>query len=514
MDLELLEQNWLEREADALILTVFEEDDFSEGLSGEVNDRLGGLLRKLKERREWRGRQGHTLQFLAAQTPQVERIILVSAGSRDRAHAGHVRTAVSNAVRGLARSSVRRLVAVVPGLTESDLGLKAVVAGVVQGTFDPGLHKTIDPPLGGVENLSLVVPASMNREHFHRLADESIVIGEAANLARELVAQPGNVINPASFSSRSREVAESLGLTIEVLEEDDLRRQGLASILAVAQGSRISPRLVILQHRGAPNPSDAPVALIGKGVTFDSGGISLKPATSMEEMKADKAGACVVLGAMAALAQLEVPRNVVAALPLVENLPGGSAQRPGDVIRSFSGKSIEIINTDAEGRLILADALSYVRDRFSPEFLVDIATLTGACVVALGHVRAGLFCNHTHLLHGFLQAAQRAGEDFWQLPLDPEYGRELESNIADIKNVGSRWGGAIQAAKFLEGFVGTDPWCHIDMAGLDLSQGENEKGIPTGFGVHTLTEVVRSVLLTANLREHSAGDPHRPPSES
>jgi leucyl aminopeptidase len=231
------------------------------------------------------------------------------------------------------------------------------------------------------------------------------------------------------------------------------------------------------------------VVFIGKGVTFDSGGVSLKPAQSMEEMKADKAGACAVLAAIQAVAQLQVPRNVVALLPVVENLPGGKAQRPGDVIRSMSGKTIEVVNTDAEGRLILADALCYAREEFDPAGIVDIATLTGACVVALGRVRAGLFSNNDAWCERLLQAANRCGEKLWRLPLDSEYRKEIESQIADVKNVGNRWGGAITAAKFLQEFVGETPWCHIDIAGVDLFHENQVLEGPTGFGVFTLTQL-------------------------
>jgi leucyl aminopeptidase len=228
---------------------------------------------------------------------------------------------------------------------------------------------------------------------------------------------------------------------------------------------------------------------VGKGVTFDSGGLSLKPAQSMEEMKGDKAGACAVLAAMQAIALLGVKKNVVGLIPAVENLPSGRAQRPGDVIRAMNGTTIEVINTDAEGRLILADALSYGQ-QLEAEFIVDIATLTGAVVVALGKLRAGIFCNNEELFERVSRASDQSGEKLWRLPLDDEYRKEIESSIADIKNVGNRWGGAITAAKFLQEFVGDVPWCHIDIAGVDLFKGEGSIKGPTGFGVRTLVEIV------------------------
>jgi leucyl aminopeptidase len=319
------------------------------------------------------------------------------------------------------------------------------------------------------------------------------VVAEAVNLARLLTNEPGNRINPLRFADKANEVARKSGLDIQVLDEQDMKHKGMNSVLAVAAGSVHPARFIVLKHLGAEESAEKPVVLIGKGVTFDSGGVSLKPAQSMEEMKADKAGACSVLAAMQAVAQLRVPRNVVALLPVVENLPGGKAQRPGDIIRSMGGKTIEVVNTDAEGRLILADALCYARAEFDPAGIVDLATLTGACVVALGRVRAGLFSNNDAWCGRLLQAANRCGEKLWRLPLDSEYRQNIESRIADVKNVGNRWGGAITAAKFLQEFVGETPWCHVDMAGVDLFHEKQDLEGPTGFGVLTLTQLVLNV---------------------
>jgi leucyl aminopeptidase len=250
--------------------------------------------------------------------------------------------------------------------------------------------------------------------------------------------------------------------------------------------------MLILKHQS--NDQRAPILLVGKGVTFDAGGISLKPSQSMEEMKGDKSGGAAVLGAMTAIARLNITRNVIGVIPLVENLPGGTAQRPGDVVRSFSGKTIEVINTDAEGRLILVDAISWAKQQFQPEYIVDIATLTGACVVALGNVRAGYFCNQDSFSKVVEAAALKAGEKVWRLPLDSEYREDLLSDIADIKNIGGRWGGAVTAAKFIEDFVEETHWCHIDMAGLDsFPKGKDVVG-PTGFGAILLTCLVEELV--------------------
>jgi leucyl aminopeptidase len=335
----------------------------------------------------------------------------------------------------------------------------------------------------------IAVSGESDLEELKNAVEQGSILSRATNLARWLTNEPGNRIDPLSFTTHAEKLARECQLEIVVMDEADLEKKGMNAVLAVAKGSSHPARFIVLTHQGAADPEEQPIALIGKGVTFDSGGISLKPAKSMEEMKADKAGACSVLAAMKAISELRVEANVVAVLPVVENLPGGNAQRPGDVITSMSGKTIEVINTDAEGRLILADALAYTREEFNPRGIVDIATLTGACVVALGHLRAGLFGNDEGFTNEVLKASERCGERLWRLPLDREYRKDIESQIADMKNVGNRWGGAIVAAKFLQEFVGETAWCHIDMAGVDLFHEKNSIEGPTGFGVRTLVEL-------------------------
>jgi leucyl aminopeptidase len=326
------------------------------------------------------------------------------------------------------------------------------------------------------------------------------VLARAANCARRLVDEPGNQLGPKRLAEEARKAAERHGLEIEIWDEPQMVERGMNAVLAVGRGSDQPPRFIILKYPGGGEAR--PLVLVGKGVTFDSGGLSLKPTQSMEDMKADKAGACAVLSAVQAMAELGVKRNVVVLIPAVENLPSGRAQRPGDVIRSLSGKTIEVLNTDAEGRLILADALHFARS-LNPLCIVDVATLTGACVVALGQFRAGLFCNNEAFYGDLTLAAKRAGEKYWRLPLDDEYRKELDSRIADLKNVGSRWGGAVVAAKFLQEFIGDVPWCHLDIAGVDqFPDGAEIKG-PTGFAVRTLVELAEA-LGAAGAAEETA----------
>jgi len=325
-------------------------------------------------------------------------------------------------------------------------------------------------------------------------ASEAAAVGstvaEAQNFARSLVAQPGNVAKP----SRLAEEAEALsgeGVRFQAWDEEKLRQEGFGALLAVSKGSREPPRFIILEHVGEGGP---PLVLVGKGITFDSGGISLKPAKGMEEMKYDMAGGAAVLGAVRALSKIGVPRRVVALVPAAENLPSGRAVKPGDVIRGLSGRSIEVVNTDAEGRLILSDALAYA-NRLSPAAVIDIATLTGGCVVALGKQASGLMSNDDALAEDLTAAGERSGERTWRLPLWPEYRRQIDSDIADIKNSGGREASPITAGMFLQEFVDEVPWAHVDIAGTAWAEKESgwqPKGA-TGFGVRLLVEWARGL---------------------
>ena len=313
-------------------------------------------------------------------------------------------------------------------------------------------------------------------------------IADAQNFARDLVSRPGNVATPVRLAEEAEALGER-GIAVQAWSAEKLREEGFGALLAVSKGSAEPPRFIILEHRGE---GGSPIVLVGKGITFDSGGISLKPSKGMEEMKYDMAGAAAVLGAIRALSDLGTSRRVVALIPTAENLPSGNAVKPGDVIRGVSGRSIEIVNTDAEGRLVLSDALSYAT-RLGPSAIVDVATLTGGCVVALGRHAAGLMSNDDELARALEEASIRSGERVWRLPLWPEYGKQLESDIADIKNSGGREASPITAGYFLKEFVENVPWAHLDIAGTawaDEARAHQPKGA-TGAGVRLLVEWVR-----------------------
>jgi leucyl aminopeptidase len=316
-------------------------------------------------------------------------------------------------------------------------------------------------------------------------------------LARDLVSEPPNVLNPAEMAKRCEALTE-LGLQVEVLGPQEMERLGFGALLGVAQGSVNEPRMVVMRWNGGgsgkpvASASAKPVAFIGKGVTFDTGGISIKPAAGMEDMKWDMAGAGTVIGLMAALAARRAKVNAVGLVGLVENMPSGTAQRPGDVVKSYSGQTVEVINTDAEGRLVLADVLWYCQEKFDPRFMVDLATLTGAIIIGLGHEHAGLFSNDDALAQQLLEAGSATGEKVWRMPLAEAYDKQLKSEIADMKNVGGRPAGSVTAAQFLQRFVNGKPWAHLDIAGTAWSS-KDAPCVPKGataFGVRLLDRMV------------------------
>jgi leucyl aminopeptidase len=318
----------------------------------------------------------------------------------------------------------------------------------------------------------------------------ALAVAKGIFIARDLASEPPNVLTPVEFANRIEKLRD-LGLGVEVLTPEDMAKLGFGALLGVAQGSANPPRTVIMRWNGGTT-GEAPLAFIGKGVTFDSGGISIKPAAGMEDMKWDMAGAGAVTGLMAALAGRKAKVNAVGLVGLVENMPSGTAQRPGDVVKSYSGQTIEVLNTDAEGRLVLADVIWYCQEKFAPRFMIDLATLTGAIIIALGHEHAGLFSNDDALADKLLAAGTASGEKLWRMPMGKEYDKQIKSDIADMKNIGGRPGGSITAAQFIARFVNDKPWAHLDIAGTAWAS-KDQPIVPkgaTGFGVRLLDRLV------------------------
>ncbi len=335
--------------------------------------------------------------------------------------------------------------------------------------------------------VTLVTDVADDAESLMKAAD---AIHDGVVLARNLVNEPANVLGPLEFAEAAKDL-EKLGVEVELLDEKQMTKLGMGALLAVARGSVRPPRMAIMKWNGGKK-KDAPIAFVGKGVVFDTGGISIKPAGSMDEMKGDMGGAAAVTGLMHTLAARKAKVNAVGIIGLVENMPDGDAYRPGDVITSMSGQTIEVLNTDAEGRLVLGDALYYCNDRFKPQLMVNLATLTGAIIVALGHENAGLFSNNDELASQLTAAGLESGETVWRMPLSKAYDKLIDSKVADMKNTGGRYGGSITAAQFLQRFVGETPWAHLDVAGTAMGSPASEinKSWASGFGVRLLNTFI------------------------
>lgn len=479
---------------DLLAVPVF-EGETGAGSSFEALDRLtGGLAGSVLASGEFKTELHKTCLIHRPQGLQARALLLIGAGKRQESNLARVRELAGTAIRRARGAACRSAAFRIPAGFPTGEALRVAAEGALYANFEPDAYKTRDRKTQEVATLLLYAEEKADARTAGEAVARGTVIGEATNCARTLVNEPANVLTPAEFARRAIAAGAPAGLEVEVLERADLERFGMNAVLAVSRGSDEPPKLLILRLGAARGDAgkDVPLcALVGKGVTFDSGGISIKPSEKMEEMKADMAGGAAVLGAMLALARLGAARPVIGVIPLVENLPSGKATKPGDIVKTYLGKTVEIINTDAEGRLILADALAYARTLGAGR-LIDIATLTGACVIALGNVNAGMMGNDQETMDLLRRNCAVTGERLWQLPLDSEYRKALDSDIADMKNVGQRWGGAIVAAKFLQEFVEETPWVHLDIAGMDLDTDGKPyaaKGA-TGFGVRTLVELL------------------------
>ncbi len=451
---------------------------------------IAGKIRALLASKEVAGTPGETVAIYGADEGAIAAgaLLLVGLGRREAFDAGAADAAgvaVGRKLGGKARDSVALAV---PEAGVAPARVSALVEGIVVGTRGPDLRKSepVRHPFG--ELIVAIDPAGVDPAELEAAVRRGEVVGRAVNFARDLANAPPAEKPPGLLAERIGDEARAAGLGVAIWDEARIRRERFGGLLGVAAGSDRPPAFVVLDHRGG---GDGPVlALVGKGVTFDSGGLSLKPSASMEDMKADMTGAAVVASAMAAASRLKLPINLAGYLPITENMTGGRAMKLGDVLTMRNGKTVEVMNTDAEGRLILADALSYAAEH-SPSRIIDLATLTGACIVALGTKVAGLFANDDPIAEAILAACRRTGERAWRLPLDDDYREALKSPVADLKNVGGKWGGAVTAAKFLEEFVGKAPWAHLDIAGPSWADGESSTrdAGATGCFVRTLVDL-------------------------
>lgn len=468
--------------ADAVVVGVYADEAFG-GAAEEINRATQGVLTRLQEAKDLSGKRGELVTLYAPAGVRARQVTLVGLGQRSSLDRSGAFRAAATAAKALAAKE-RGLVAFYLAERWSSELIESGVCGSLVGCIGQDLYR-----------------AKKNRYPLTQLGwanapaadvQRGAVLAEGMNLARRLVNEPAGEIYPETFAAEAVRVAEASGLAIEVWDRQRLEAERCGSLLAVGKGSDRDSRLVILKYQGGAEGA-APLAFVGKGVTFDSGGLSIKPTDGMKTMKCDMAGAAAVVGAMQTIAQLKLPINVIGLCGLVENMLGGSAFKLGDVLHARSGKTIEVLNTDAEGRLVLADVLN-VALQHQPAKIVDLATLTGACVVALGNDIAGLMTNDQPWGDEVKSAGEAVGEALWPLPMFPEFSEQIRSEVADIKNTGDgRWGGAITAAKFLEEFVDGKPWVHLDIAGPAFLEGSKpwlDAG-GTGFGVRTLVEIAR-----------------------
>ena len=477
-----------ELDVDLLVVPVFEDDDLAD--QPGLDDASHGEVGRARGRGEFKGKTFDTFTTPLANGWKAGRIALIGAGKRAEFSTEHLRRIAT--IGGLAARQ-RRLTRV--GLVHRpgtnvlpEQAAQVLAEGVCLANYDGASYKTEERDRTWIEQVELTLPAGSAA--VDGAVERGRILGESTNRARVLANEPGNTLTPRVFADQAAEIGKSAGLMVEVLDEKQIADLKMGLLLGVARGSQEPPRLVVLRHEPPDAVPGVTLALIGKGITFDTGGISIKPAENMDKMKDDMSGGAAVIAAISAIARLNVPVRCLAVVPMTENMPGGRAIKPGDVLHSAEGKTVEILNTDAEGRLVLGDALWYAR-QLGATHLVDLATLTGACVVALGKTTSGLFGAPSAWVEHVRAASERAGDRSWPMPVYDDYKDQLKSEIADFTNTGGRAAGAITAALFIKEFTGGLPWVHMDIAGTawaEETKPYQPKGA-TGVGVRTLVEL-------------------------
>jgi len=480
-------------ETPCVVVNLFEGVTAPGGATGAVDRALTSMISELIAAGDIRGKWGElTLVHTFGRIP-APRVLVAGLGKSSEFTVDRVRDLSATVARFLRGKRVESYATIAHGAgiagLDAEACAQAVAEGAVLGLYRFGRHRKAEDDAGNLTSVSIVESDSKKAQAFQRAAERGVVVAEAANFARDLANEPANVLTPTEMASRAEAMARETGLGCHIYDRDWAEQMGMGSYLGVARGSAQPPKFIVLTYQGAGEAK--PIGLVGKGITFDTGGISIKPAAGMEEMKGDMSGGACVIAAMQAIAKLKPKVNVTALVPATENMPGGNATKPGDVLRAMNGRTIEVINTDAEGRLILADALSYaVKLDLTP--VVDVATLTGAMSYALGDVAYGVFTQDDALAGRIDAAASAAGEKCWRMPMFPEYKELIKSNVADIKNSTGPKAGSICAAFFLREFVDDRPWAHLDIAGVDFY--DKEKGVlvkgSSGIPVRTLVNLV------------------------
>ncbi len=486
--------------ADVLVVPVWQEAPRPpKSPLAQLDARLDGLLSDYLDSGDFSGSLNSTLLLRTRGSIKTPRVLLVGLGTVDAFRADHLRQASASAATTARQLGVETMAILPPAC---DLGLtdvgQVITEGALLGLYALKAYKSKKSDdakdKDTLRELQILAASARAQQTLATGATKGRILAEAVTLARNLINSPGNEINPLYLADTAKRIAQQTSLHCQILTKADMEQLKMGCLLGVAQGSAQPPVLISLEH--APNgAAEPPIVLIGKGITFDSGGISIKPAASMEDMKMDMAGGAAVLGIMQALAQLHYPRRVVGLVPASENLPSGNALKPGDILRAMSGKTVEVINTDAEGRLVLADALSYAVEKLQPACMIDLATLTGAVVVALGHHATGMMGTDEALMERLQAAGESSAERVWQLPLFEEYSKQIVSDFADIKNTGGREAGSITGGAFLKEFVGDTPWVHLDIAGTAWTRHDQPytpKGA-TGVGIRLLVTALEGM---------------------
>jgi leucyl aminopeptidase len=482
-----------EVDAQALAVVVFKAEKADSGILKLLDAALGGMIADAIKSEEFAGKEGETAYFpVIGDGLKARRVLLIGCGERDAYKARQITQMGGIAARFLRGKSVKTIAIVPRADGEVERVSQNVIVGAVMGLFEPDKYRTKDKEKRELKSATVVIDGADKKTVQHG-AERGLIIGESINFTRDLANEPGAYMTPTIMAERARNVAKEFGLSFDVLDQKQMEKLGMGSLLGVARGSDEPPKMIVMKYQ----PSRIRLrkgellALVGKGITFDSGGISLKPGENMELMKYDMTGAATVIGTMRAIAQLKPSIAVLGVAPCSENLPSGKATKPGDVLKAMTGKTIEVINTDAEGRLVLADAIAYAK-KLGATRIIDMATLTGAVSIALGDVNTAILGTDQALIDGVIAAGKEVGERFWQLPLDDDYTKQIKSDIADIKNIGGKKAGTITAAAFLKEFAEETPWAHLDIAGTawgDPATAFRSKG-PTGIAVRTLIEFI------------------------
>jgi leucyl aminopeptidase len=486
----------------ALVVPIF-AGGIVDGAAAEVDTVLGGALADIVASGEIGGKANETSLVHAKDAP-FKRVLAIGLGEREKLTPSGLAKYAGTAVRYLGKRGVTTIAIALPPGVDAALAASFVAEGAVAGTVDTTMYRSeADKPV--VTTDVTILAGAHDRTAVENGASRGSVLGEAVNAARRMALTPANDMTPTHIAARAKELGKDAGLEVDVLDEERMQKLGMGSLLGVSRGSDEPATLSVLTYKGDPSSSET-IALVGKGLTFDSGGISIKPAENMHEMKYDMSGGAGVIAAMWAIGKLRPKLNVIGLVPSSENLPGPRAMKPGDILRAMNGKTIEVINTDAEGRLILADALCYARELGATK-IIDAATLTGACVVALGHAASGAMSNDDAFVERFLKTVADVGERYWRLPLYPDYDQQIKSDIADLKNTGGRPAGAETAGTFLKHFVADTPWIHLDVAGtayLDNESSYMAKG-PTGTPVRAFVTMVEALAGEGTLTNGKVG---------